>query len=73
LKKWPRSVTSLVMLMYHCYAENSFQAFNEICNFDNGQADNPDTPADGGIYTMGNVMKNPKLVRSPPFDLPLYG
>lgn len=38
------------------------QAFNEIINFENGQADNPDTPADGSKYTMGNVMKNPKLV-----------
>ncbi len=28
------------------------QVFGEIINFDNGQADNPDTPADGGKYTM---------------------
>ncbi len=38
------------------------QAFPEICNFDNGQADNPDTPQDGSRYTMGNVLKNPKIV-----------
>ena len=36
--------------------------FNEICNFDNGQADNPDTPQEGSRYTMGNVLKNPQLV-----------
>ena len=38
------------------------QAFPEIINFDNGQADNPDTPQEGSKYTMGNVLKNPKIV-----------
>jgi multifunctional beta-oxidation protein len=33
------------------------KAFNEICNFDNGLADNPESPADGSKYSMGNVMK----------------
>jgi multifunctional beta-oxidation protein len=44
----------------------------EICNFDNGQADNPETPQDGSKYTMGNVLKNEKIVRPPfPFTNPL--
>lgn len=38
------------------------QAMPEICNFDNGKADNPDTPQEGSKYTMGNAMKNPKIV-----------
>ena len=38
------------------------QAFNQIIDFDNGQADNPDTPSEGSRYTIGNVLKNPKLV-----------
>ncbi|KAK5163707.1 uncharacterized protein LTR77_010380 [Saxophila tyrrhenica] len=44
--------------------EEVAKVFNEICNFDNGQADNPDTPAEGSKWTMGNVMKNPKLKAS---------
>lgn len=40
------------------------QVFNEIIDFDNGQADNPDTPSEGSRYTLGNVLKNPKLVGS---------
>ena len=36
-------------------------AFAEICNFDNDQADNPDTPQEGSKYTQGNVAKNPKV------------
>lgn len=39
------------------------KAFAEICNFDNGQADNPENPQEGSRYTMGNVLKNPKFVR----------
>jgi multifunctional beta-oxidation protein len=38
------------------------QAFPEIINFDNGQADNPDLPAEGSRWTMGNVLKDPKMV-----------
>lgn len=34
--------------------------FSEICNFDNGQADHPDLPADGNRYTISNVFKDPK-------------
>lgn len=45
--------------------EEVANAFGEICNFDNGQADNPEKPEDGSKYTMGNVMKNPQLVRHP--------
>ncbi|KIX96136.1 uncharacterized protein Z520_07914 [Fonsecaea multimorphosa CBS 102226] len=41
--------------------EQLAEAFSEICNFDNGKADNPDTPQDGSKYTMGNVLKNPKI------------
>lgn len=37
------------------------EAFSEICNFDNGQADNPESPADGSRYTVGNIQKNPKM------------
>ena len=46
------------------------QVFPEICNFDNGKADNPDTPQEGSKYTMGNVLKNPKIVclMSPAID-----
>ncbi|KAK6373231.1 hypothetical protein LTR64_005153 [Lithohypha guttulata] len=36
-------------------------AFAEICNFDDGQADNPESPEEGSKYTMGNVLKNPKM------------
>ncbi|KAK5095495.1 hypothetical protein LTS08_008137 [Lithohypha guttulata] len=36
-------------------------AFAEICNFDNDQADNPESPEEGSKYTMGNVLKNPKM------------
>lgn len=43
---------------------NTRQAFPEICNFDNGKADNPQTPPEGSKYTMGNVLKNEKIVRS---------
>lgn len=39
-------------------------AFAEICNFDNGKADNPENPEEGSKYTMGNVLKNPKMVSS---------
>jgi multifunctional beta-oxidation protein len=44
--------------------EEVAKAFDEIINFDNGQADNPDTPAEGCRWTMGNVLKDPKLVSS---------
>ena len=47
------------------HALRTIQAFSEICNFDNGQADNPETPADGSKYTMSNVLKNPKVVSHP--------
>ncbi len=38
------------------------QAFPEIINFDNGLADNPDLPAEGSRWTMGNVLNDPKMV-----------
>ncbi|KAJ9613938.1 hypothetical protein H2200_002074 [Cladophialophora chaetospira] len=41
--------------------EEVADAFAEICNFDNGQADNPDTPQEGSKYTTGNALKNPKI------------
>ncbi|KIW16976.1 hypothetical protein PV08_04167 [Exophiala spinifera] len=41
--------------------EQIAEAFSEICNFDNGKADNPDTPSEGSKYTMGNAMKSPKV------------
>lgn len=41
---------------------NTVKAFSEICNFDNGLADNPDTPQEGSKWTMGNAMKNPNVV-----------
>ncbi|KAL6243922.1 hypothetical protein RBB50_009356 [Rhinocladiella similis] len=40
------------------------KAFGEICNFDNGKADNPESPQEGSRYTMGNVLKNPKVAAS---------
>jgi hypothetical protein len=40
------------------------KAFSKICDFDNGEADNPDEPAEGSRYTMGNVMKSERLVGS---------
>jgi multifunctional beta-oxidation protein len=47
--------------------EDVAKALTEICNFDNGQADNPESPQDGSRYTMGNVLKNPRIVsRVPP-------
>ena len=39
-----------------------YQAFSKICDFDNGEADNPEAPADGSRYTMGNVMKSERMV-----------
>ena len=42
--------------------EQVAKAFDEICNFDNGQADSPDAPQEGSRWTMGNVLKDPKLV-----------
>ncbi|KAK5446351.1 hypothetical protein LTS15_010047 [Exophiala xenobiotica] len=44
--------------------EQLAEAFPEICNFDNGKADNPETPQDGSKYTMGNVLKNPRIAKS---------
>lgn len=44
--------------------EEVAKAFDEIINFDNGKADNPDAPAEGSRWTMGNVLKDPKLVSS---------
>ncbi|KPI40313.1 Peroxisomal hydratase-dehydrogenase-epimerase [Cyphellophora attinorum] len=41
--------------------EEVMAALPEICNFDNGKADNPDDPQEGSKYTMGNVLKNPKI------------
>ncbi|KAF2208653.1 hypothetical protein CERZMDRAFT_101103 [Cercospora zeae-maydis SCOH1-5] len=41
--------------------EQLAEVFSEICNFDNGKADNPDTPQEGSRYTMGNALKNSKL------------
>lgn len=45
--------------------------FSEICNFDNGQADNPDLPADGNRYTISNVFKDAKKVSKPSKSLNL--
>lgn len=42
--------------------EQVADAFGEIINFDNGQADNPDAPQEGSRYTMGNVLKDPRMV-----------
>lgn len=42
--------------------EDVAKAFSEICDFDNGKADNPDLPEEGSRYTMGNVLNNPKMV-----------
>lgn len=42
--------------------ESVADAFSEICNFDNGQADNPESPEEGSRFTTGNVLKNPALV-----------
>lgn len=42
--------------------EEVAKAFGEIVNFDNGKADNPDAPQEGSKYTMGNVLKNPRMV-----------
>jgi len=39
--------------------EEVAKAFSKICDFDDGQADNPESPAEGSKYTMGNVIKNP--------------
>lgn len=44
--------------------EDVAKAFSEIINFDNGQADNPENPTEGSKYTMGNIMKNPKMQAS---------
>ncbi|KAI1612333.1 peroxisomal hydratase-dehydrogenase-epimerase [Exophiala viscosa] len=41
--------------------EKLAEAFPEICNFDNGKADNPDTPQDGGRWSMENILRNPKI------------
>lgn len=32
--------------------------FSKICDFDNGEADHPDMPADGSKYTISNVLKH---------------
>lgn len=37
------------------------EKFAQICDFDNGLADHPDSPADGSKYSMANVMRNPKI------------
>jgi len=34
------------------------QAFDKICDFDDGQADHPETPADGNRWTMANVERS---------------
>ena len=47
-------------------AAHMIKVFSKICDFDDGQADNPDTPQDGSKYTMGNLMKREKLVTSSP-------
>ena len=41
--------------------EAVMDSFATICDFDNGHADNPESPEQGSKYTMGNVLKNPKL------------
>jgi multifunctional beta-oxidation protein len=48
------------------------QAFPEIINFDNGQADNPDLPAEGSRWTMGNVLKDPKMVSRLDVSIPAF-
>jgi len=42
-------------------AEAIAEKFAQICDFDNGLADNPDAPADGSKYSMANVMRNPAI------------
>lgn len=37
------------------------EKFAQICDFGNGLADWPDSPADGSKYSMANVMRNPKI------------
>ncbi|KAH0848983.1 hypothetical protein AYO21_07488 [Fonsecaea monophora] len=44
--------------------EQLAETFPEICNFDNGKADNPEDPQDGNKYSMGNVMKVPKFAEA---------
>jgi multifunctional beta-oxidation protein len=44
------------------------QAFAKICDFDDGQADNPEAPSEGSKYTMGNVMKSEKMVSPASLD-----
>ena len=45
---------------------NKLQVFPEICDFDNGKADNPDTPQEGSKYIMGNAVKGSRLVGHSP-------
>ena len=50
------------------------QVFDKIIDFDDGQADNPEIPSDGSRYTIGNVLKNPKLVsQAPKLDILVLG
>lgn len=41
--------------------ETVLGVFGKICDFENGLADYPESPADGGKYSMGNVMKGSKV------------
>jgi multifunctional beta-oxidation protein len=43
------------------YLLTTRQEFGRICDFDNGLADNPESPADGGKYSQGNIAKSKKL------------
>ena len=60
-----RQSTRFVKFLFACFdpeIDHLEKVFHEICDFDNGKADNPDTPADGGKYTMGNALRSPKIV-----------
>ena len=57
---WKKSLRCVVSIPLLTLTDH-FQAFPEIINFDNGQADNPDLPSEGSRYTMGNVLKHPKF------------
>ena len=58
----------IITFRFHCHQillewKLTFpQAFAKICDFDDGQADNPEAPSEGSKYTMGNVMKSEKMV-----------
>jgi multifunctional beta-oxidation protein len=41
--------------------EAVYKEFGRICDFDNGLADNPESPADGSKYSQGNIAKSKQL------------